>query len=341
MGAKEGFFMYEKVIKVGLAGFGMIGGRFHAPCLAAHPGYELTAIYQRKGNEAAQRFPDTKIVRRYEELLESDVDVIVLAVPNSLHVSMARSALEARKDLVVEKPLALTAAEGEALFNLAEEKGRLLAVFQNRRYDGAFLAARELVETGTLGEVLEWETTYDRWMPGLWTALDKDWREEDREGGVLYDLGSHLVDEVVSFFGPPQALWADLRTQREGSRVVDDIYLRLFYPGLRATVKAASLAADEGERPRRTVLGRRGAFTVWGREDAGQTGHLTLVGPGGSERVELSIPPNAHTRFYDDLYETLVHKKPFPVTKEQAVAVLRVLEGASESVRTGEKIMLK
>lgn len=141
----------EKIYKMGLAGFGMSGEVFHAPYIAADSRFALSVVYERTSSRAEELYPDVTTVRSFEALLESDVDVIALCVPNALHVSMATAALEAGKHVVVEKPLAATAAEGEALFALAEKQGKLLAVYQNRRYDGGFRAARELVESGTLG----------------------------------------------------------------------------------------------------------------------------------------------------------------------------------------------
>lgn len=326
----------EKIYKVGLAGFGMSGEVFHAPYIKADPRYALSVVYERTSGRAEELYPDVTTVRSFEALLESDVDIIVLCVPNALHVSMATAALEAGKHVVVEKPLAPTAAEGEALFALAEKQDRLLAVYQNRRYDGGFRAARELVENGTLGEILEWESRFDRWAPEI---RPRKWKETvGAASGVLYDLGSHLTDEVIALFGAPRAVWGDLTTQREEGTIDDDFMVRLFYPNMRATLRATRMAADAGERPRLVVRGRRGVFTVWGGEDTPQTGHLTLVGPDGRERFELAIPGNAYGMFYDALYESLAHGAPLPVSREQAVTLLKVLEGAGESSGTGNKV---
>lgn len=204
----------EKTYQMGLAGFGMSGEVFHAPYIATDPRFALSVVYERTGSRAEELYPAVTTVRSFEALLESDVDVVVLCVPNALHVSMATAVLKAGKHVVVEKPLAPTAAEGEALFTLAEKQGRLLAVHHNRRYDGGFRAARELLENGTLGEVLEWESRFDRWAPEL---RPRKWKETVQAGsGVLYDLGSHLADEVIALFGPLKAVWGDLSTQREG-----------------------------------------------------------------------------------------------------------------------------
>lgn len=337
----------EKTYQMGLAGFGMSGEVFHAPYIAADLRFALSVVYERTGSRAEELYPAVTTVRSFEALLESDVDVVVLCVPNALHVSMATAALKAGKHVVVEKPLAPTAAEGEALFTLAEKQGRLLAVYHNRRYDGGFRAARELLENGTLGEVLEWESRFDRWAPEL---RPRKWKETVQAGsGVLYDLGSHLADEVIALFGPPKAVWGDLSTQREGGSIDDDFLARLFYEtpaegggyhgaSFRATLRATRMAADAGERPRLVVRGRKGVFTVWGGEDAAQTGHLTLAGPEGRERFELAIPDNAYGMFYDALYESLAHGAPLPVSREQAVALLKTLEGAVESSRTGNRV---
>ena len=334
----------EQAYKIGLAGFGMSGEVFHGPYISQNPHFTLTTVFERTTDRAGELYPAVKTVRSFEALLESEVDVVALCVPNALHVSMAAAALEAGKHVVVEKPLAPTAAEGEMLFDLAEKRGRLLAVYQNRRYDGGFRAARELVESGTLGEILEWESRFDRWGPALRPSR---WKETVQPAsGVLYDLGSHLADEVICLFGAPRWVWGDLTTEREGGTIDDEFLVRLGYggaaggPNLRVTLRATRMAADAGERPRLTVRGRRGTFTVWGGEDAGQTGRLTLAGPEGRERFELGIPDNAYGMFYDALYESLAHGAPLPVSRRQAAALLRVLEGAAESSATGNRVEL-
>lgn len=329
----------EQVFKVGLVGFGKSAEVFHGPYITANPQFKLDSVYERTPGRAAACYPDIHTVERFEALLERDVDVVVLCVPNALHFPMAKAALAAGKHVVVEKPLTPTAAEGAELFRLAEEAGKVLTVYQNRRFDGELMAARELLESGTLGEVLEWESHFDRWAPQLPTT--RLWKEQAATGiGAFYDLGSHLADSVISLFGAPEAVWGDLTTEREGSAIHDEFLVCLCYPHMRATLRGTNLAADGADRPRLIVRCRKGAFTVWGGEDDRKTGYLTQVGPDGRERYELAIPENHYSLFYDHLYETLAHGAPPLVTREQAVALLRVLEGATESAETGVRVTL-
>lgn len=348
----------EKVLKVGLAGYGLSGEVFHAPFLMRDPRFDMALVLERHASRSAERYPSVQVVRRYEDLLESDVDLIVLGVPNDLHLPMAEAAMGAGKAVVVEKPLAATAAEGQYLFDVAAQTGRLLAVYQNRRWDGGFRTARALVEQGVLGRVVEWETRYDRFRP---VPRQGVWREAGVPGvGAIYDLGSHLIDQAVALFGAPEAVWADLAARRAGSAIDDDFLIHLFYPGMRATLRGAQLAAEPGVHI--TVRGDGGCFvkdaldvqeealkagTVpggpgWGRDDPADWGRLTRPGPDGAlhtERVE-SVPGD-YGLFYDAVYRSLVGGEAFPVRAEEAVTVLKIIEAAQESARTGARVPLR
>src|SRR5882757_6171490 len=210
------------MIEVGLIGFGLAGRAFHAPVIRAVPGLHLAAIVQRSGTEAAEKYPDVRIVRSLGELLSIiDIRLVVIATPNDTHFAFARQCLEAGRDVVVDKPFTTTLEEAVSLVQLAKDASRLLTVYQNRRYDGDFQAVRQLVEAGTLGRIVRFETNYDRFRPML---KPNAWREQRVPGaGILFDIGPHLIDHAMQLFGCPEAVTGDIRTEREGG-LADDAF---------------------------------------------------------------------------------------------------------------------
>src|SRR5229473_5262087 len=246
------------MINVGLIGFGLAGRSFHAPVIRAVPGLRLAAILKRSGDEAAKLYPDARIVRSVEELLAmSDIRLIVVATPNDTHHPIARQCLAAGRDVVVDKPLAPTLEEALDLVEFAQESGRLLTVYQNRRYDGDFQAVQQLVASGCLGRIVRFESNYDRFRPQLKANA---WRERSEPGtGILFDLAPHLIDHALVLFGLPEAITADIRVEREHAVADDSFDLALRYAGaLRALLRATMLAPVT--RPRFILHGTNGAY---------------------------------------------------------------------------------
>src|SRR5712692_1174233 len=231
------------MIEVGLVGFGLAGRAFHAPVIRAVHGLHLAAILQRSGNEAAEKYPDVRIVRSLGELLSiKEIRLIVIATPNETHYPFARQCLEAGRDVVVDKPFTTTLEEAISLVQFAKSANRLLTVYQNRRYDGDFQAIRQLVEAGTLGRIVRFETSYDRFRPHLKPGA---WRETRRSGsGILFDIAPHLIDHALMLFGLPEAVTAAVRIERENAVADDAFDVTLHYPkGLRAVLRSSILAA--------------------------------------------------------------------------------------------------
>jgi scyllo-inositol 2-dehydrogenase (NADP+) len=337
------------MIEVGLIGFGLAGRAFHAPVIRAVPGLHLAAILQRKGREAAENYPDVRIVRSLDELLAmKEVRLVVIATPNDTHYSLARQCLEAGRDVVVDKPFATTLKEVESLVQLAKEAGRLLTVYQNRRYDGDFQAIRQLVADGTLGRIVRFETHYDRYRPQL---KPDAWRETARAGsGILFDIGPHLIDHTVVLFGLPDAVTADVRIERENAVADDafDIMLR-YSNGMRAVLRSSILAA--APRPRFVLFGTKGSFvkqtfdpqennlrrghipsgTAWGAEPGENWGLLTVPAGDSFEQRRIPSVPCDYRDFYANVRDAILGRAKLAVTPEWALDVMRLLNLARES----------
>jgi len=338
-----------QTIEVGLIGYGLAGRAFHAPVIRAVPGLRLTAILQRTGNDAAEKYPDVRIVRSMEELLAiREIRLAVIATPNETNDSLAHQCLEAGRDVVVDKPFTTTLGEAKSLVEFAKQRGRLITVYQNRRYDGDFQAVRKLVAEGTLGRVVRFETNYDRYRPQLKPGA---WRETTRAGsGILFDIAPHLIDHALVLFGPPEAVTADVRTERENALADDAFDIMLHYPrGMRAVLCSSILAA--AQRPRFVLLGTLGSFVkqtvdpqennlrqekipasgAWGAEPEENWGVLTF--PDGDKFAQRRIPSaNCDFRdYYANVRDALLGKADLAVTPEWALNVMRLLEMARES----------
>jgi scyllo-inositol 2-dehydrogenase (NADP+) len=337
------------MIEVGLIGFGLAGRAFHAPVIRAVPGLHLAAILQRSGGEAAEKYPDVRIIRSLDELLAiKEIQLIVLATPNDTHYPIARQCLAAGRDVVVDKPFTTTLEEANSLVQFAKSAGRLLTVYQNRRYDGDFQAIQQLIAAGALGRVVRFETSYDRYRPQLKPGA---WRETKRPGsGILFDIAPHLIDHALVLFGLPEAVTADVRTERENAAADDAFDIALHYrDSMRAVLRSSILAA--APRPRFVVLGTQASFLKqsfdpqennlrhgnipanmpWGFEPEENWGVLTV--PRGDSFEQRRIPAaNCDYRdYYANVRDTILGRAALAVTPEYALDVMRMLELARES----------
>jgi scyllo-inositol 2-dehydrogenase (NADP+) len=345
-------------LRTALIGYGVAGEFFHAPLIAAEPGLSLATVVtgdEGRAARARERYPGVRVVEAADQLWArpEEHDLVVVAAPNRAHVPLARAALEAGLHVVVDKPLAPRAEEGRALARRAHETGRTLAVFQNRRYDGDFLTLRRLLDEGALGSVHRFESRFERWRPAL---RDGAWRERggpEEAGGVLYDLGSHLIDQALTAFGPVEAVYAELDRRRRGTEADDDDFVALKHrSGVRSHLWMSHVAAQAG--PRMRALGSSAAYVKWGldpQEDALRAGGV----PGGEgwgteppdrwgllgvEGAENAVPtePGDYPRFYRELVEALHAGARPPATAQEALATLELIEAALESARTGAVI---
>jgi scyllo-inositol 2-dehydrogenase (NADP+) len=333
---------------VGLIGFGFAGRTFHAPVIRAVDGLRLATILQRKGNDAANAYPEVRIARTVEELLASDsIQLVVIATPNTSHFDLARQCLLAGCHVVIDKPFATTYAEAAELVSLAEKCGRLLSVYQSRRFDGDFKTVRNLIESEALGRIVLYESHYDRYRPQLRPGA---WREQAGAGnGVFFDLGPHLIDQALALFGTPEAVSADVRIERDGAVVDDAFDVTLLYPRLRVLLRATMLASKPS--PHFLIHGTQGSYVkygldpqenalkrgelpggpAWGKEPLEAWGTLSLVE--GDKLSERAIPTEAgdYREYYENARDAIQRKAPLAVTPQAALSVMRVLELAQQS----------
>ncbi len=350
----------EGEIRVGLIGYGLGGEVFHAPLIESVPGMRLATVVTSDPERAARassRYPDARIVGTVEELWKAadEHDLISIVTPNKAHVPLGLAALELGLPIVVDKPLAASAADGHALVDAASKRGLLLSVFQNRRWDNDFLTLRRLLVDGSLGSVHRFESRYERWRPEA--TLDA-WRERgapDEAGGLLFDLGSHLVDQALVLFGRPRSVYAEVDLRRPGVEADDDVFVALEHPGgVRTHLWASVMAGIFG--PRFRVLGTGGAYVKYGldvQEDALAAGRSPKdVGWGvepesawgvlglGADTEPVPSEPGAYQEFYRGIAEALRTGGPPPVDPGDSVAGLEVLEAARESARARAVVAL-
>ena len=331
-----------------LIGYGLAGRAFHAPLIASVEGMRLSAIVSSRTDQVRGDYPDTAVLSAPDEAFaDSSVDLVVVATPNESHFKLAARALEHGKHVVVDKPFATTADEARELMRRAERASRLLSVFHNRRWDADYLTLKRLIADGELGEIVTFESHFDRFRP----KPSGNWREKaGPAGGLWFDLGPHLADQALCLFGKPLALFADLAILRDGVAAPDYFHVLLRYEKLRVVLTTNFLAAADDLRmivhgtrasyvkhgfdPQEAAL-RAGGRPVgdWGRDP--RDGVLKLAD--GSER----IVPSEHgdyRRYYAGVRDAIRGAGPLPVTAAEGLAVMEVLECGERSAATRSEI---
>jgi len=336
------------MIEVGLIGFGLAGRYFHAPVINAVPGLRVAAILQRTGASAAELYPDARIVRTIDELLVIDsLKLVVIATPNQSHFPLAKHCLEAGRHVVVDKPFTLTVDEARDLIALARCRNLVLTVYHDRRFDADFQGLRKVIESGELGRITRFESTYDRYRP---FAKPGAWREQSGPGsGIFFDLSPHLIDQSFMLLGMPEAITADLRTERTGF-VTDDAFdvLLGYSRGTRALLRATMLSA--APRPRTVVLAENGSYLKrdfdpleltlragqvpegddWALEKEEDWGELTVIRHG--QTTMRRVPSVGDWRdFYANVRDAILGTAAILVTPQQILNVMVAMELAMQS----------
>ncbi|MGB9378866.1 MAG: Gfo/Idh/MocA family oxidoreductase [Mycobacteriales bacterium] len=342
-------------LRTAVIGYGLGGEAFHAPLIAATPGLALTTVItsnEQRAAAARSRYPEVRVLPSADDLwgAAAEHDLVVITTANSAHVPLGLAALRAGLPVVIDKPVAATTEAARSLRDLAAERNLLISVYHNRRWDGDFLTLRRMLADGSLGQVHRFESRFERWRPQLNGETWRENPEPDQAGGLLYDLGSHLIDQALVAFGPVSSVFAEVRTLRPGAKVDDDVFLALTHTG--GTVShlwASAVAADLG--PRLRVLGSAGSYVKDGldvQEDALRSGGSpaapqwgveppdrwgVLGTPGDSSPLETL--PGAYQDYYALVRDAVRDATAPPVTIEDAIEVIAIIEDAQRSAREG------
>jgi scyllo-inositol 2-dehydrogenase (NADP+) len=345
-------------IKTAIASFGMSGLVFHGPSLKVNPGFEVVNILERSKNISKNLFPEATIVRDYNDILKNKgIELVIVNTPDKFHYEMAKLAILHGKHIVVEKPVTLHSNEAQELAELACEKRVVFTVYQNRRWDGDFRTVQKVLAEKKLGRLIEFESHYDRYRNFI---TPDTWKEEGGEfAGVLYNLGSHMVDQAYVLFGKPVSVTAHLKIVRTGGMVTDYYDLRLEYENFSALLKCSYLVKKPG--PRYILHGEQGSFFKFGidpQEELLKAGNLPEGENWGTEPPELwgtisyqkdgkefeenveTIPGN-YNIFYDNVFDAIRNGAELLVKPEEAVEVLKILEACVKSNREKRTILLE
>jgi scyllo-inositol 2-dehydrogenase (NADP+) len=347
----------KKVINTGLASFGMSGRVFMGPLLGANRDFAVKAIHERTRNESEKYFPKARIFRSYEEMCsDPELELIVVNSPDHLHFDMARTAMNHGKHVVVEKPFTQSYRQAMELIDLAESKGLVLSVFHNRRWDSDFLTVKQVLDQGWLGRLVSFRSHFDRYRNFI---RENSWKEDPSLGsGTLFDLGSHLIDQVLVLFGKPSHVTADIRKFRSDAQVDDTFELWLDYPDKKVTVSGSYLVKEEG--PRYVLHGTEGSFlkwgtdpqeealsagkkpggAAWGKENRKFWGLLNTNMDGKTVRDRLPGAHGNYPAYFNNIYKAIRLGESLAVPAIEAALVVRIIEAAFESANTKKAVAL-
>lgn len=342
----------EKTLNVGLVGYGLAGRVFHAPIIESVDGLKLYKVYETKDKNIKHMnavFPEAIAVSDTEEIFnDKKVDIVVLAVVNTLHCSLAKKAIEHGKHVVLEKPFTITSKEADELISLAKEKGVLLTVNHNRRWDSDFLTVKKIKESGVLGDIVHYEAHFDRYRVDPKSGT---WRESNLPGsGMLYDLGSHIINQAQCLFGNPIEVLGDIRVQREKAEIADEFTLLLNYGKFMVTLKSSMLVRELG--PHYVMNGTKGSFVKygmdvqeenlkagaiprnyedWGKEPESIWGTLNAEMNGVNFRGKVESETGDYRKLYENLYRAVTQGEKLAVDPLEARDTIRIIELAEQS----------
>jgi scyllo-inositol 2-dehydrogenase (NADP+) len=354
-----------EAIRVALIGYGLAGSVFHAPLISTTPGMSVAAIVTgspTRQQQARNDFPEAEILPTADAVWSQPehYDLVVVAAANRAHVSLGLAALNAGLPVVIDKPLAATAAQAEQLIAASKKTGKLLTVFQNRRWDNDFLTVRQLLADGLLGPVTRFVSHYDRYRAAPRAGAWRESAAAEDAGGLLYDLGSHLIDQATQLFGRPLQVYAESERQRPGAQVDDDTFVALtFAHSIHVHLTMSVVARIAGARfringlrgtyekwgldPQEDALkaGMRPGHPDWGKEPRQQWGRLSTDVGGVHIDGSVETLPGSYESFYSLLRDALVAGGPLPVDPADALLTLRIIEAAQQSALSGNSVTLQ
>lgn len=338
----------DKKVKVGLVGYGMAGEVFHAPVISVIPNFELTSIVERNGESSRKRYPHVNIVRSIDELLQDkEIELIVVATPNITHFTIAKQSLLAGKHVVVDKPFTVTSSEAQELIDLASKQKKIVSVFQNRRWDGDFLTVKKIIREKKLGRLVEYESHFDRYVNFI---RDNPWKESgDKGNGLLYDLGTHLIDQALDLFGLPNSIYADMDIRRKTGKIIDNFEIILYYEALKVILRSGLLVREAGARF--TLHGTEGSFVKYGvdpQEEALKQGMIPEGNEWGKDpeqwwgvlntqingkhwvgKIETEL--GNYRLYYENIYNAIRGKEELIVKPIDGLSTIRLIEGSIQS----------
>lgn len=343
-------------IKTAVIGYGLSGSVFHAPILKTMEEFDLTKVASSDKTKVKHDLPEVEVVPELHDVLQDDsIELVIVATPNKFHYQMAKDSLLAGKHVILEKPMVVDTKEAEELIALAREKELMLSIYQNRRWDGDFLTVKKLIEEETLGSINTYIAHYDRFNP----RPNDRWKERREMGnGMLYNLGSHLIDQALQLFGEPQEVFADLWNQREASLVDDYFHIILGYQRMRVILHTGSIVKKQG--PKYLVHGSKGSFIKFGedtQESALKNGKLPNEEGWGEENpdnygtvnfrhndqeIEQTVKtiPGSYPAYYEGIYRCIRHGEANPVPPEEGMQTIHIIQTAVKSSKEKSVIRL-
>ncbi len=333
----------------------MSGLVFHAPLLHVNPGFEIVKIVERSYKGSQERYPYVSIAKSFDELLKDDrLELIIVNTPDVIHFDYCKQALEAGKHVVVEKPFTILVDEAAQLIELSQKQGKLLSVFQNRRWDGDYLTIKKVVKEKLLGRLVSFESHFDRYRNFI---QPNTWKEEPSAGAeILYNLGAHMIDQAYDLFGMPNSVSADIGIQRTDGKVDDYYNVVLRYDDIHASLKSSYMVREEG--PRFILHGTEGSFLKWGLDPqeadlkAGKYpnepdwdlepkklwGKLNTDLNGLHFTGRIETMSGNYLSYYDNIYDAIRNNAELIVKPEQSLELMKIIEGAIESNRKGKVV---
>ena len=351
----------SSIIRTGIIGYGLSGRVFHAPFIDVVKGYELTKISTSKPENVKlieERYPVTAVVPNGKGIIEDpEIDLVIVTSPNTEHFRWAREALIAGKHVVVEKPFTVNVSEADELIEIAQRQGKILTVYHNRRFTSDTKTVRKILESGILGEIVDYESHFDRYRPN--PRPGGAWREDPLPGsGIFYDLGSHLIDQALWFFGMPLAVTADIDSQRPWAKADDHFDVRLHYPSFTATLKSGMLCKIPG--PTYLIHGRNGSFVKygldvqeatldagavpqgkdWGREPESIWGNICVDYKEVKIEGKVESEQGDYRDYFINLRDAINGKAKIAVKPEEARNVIQIIQLALQSSREKRTISI-
>jgi len=344
-----------KTINVAIIGYGLSGRIFHGAIIGAVNGFNVKSIVTtdtKKAEQAKLDFPEVTIVDNADTVFKDEtIDLVVISTPNTSHFSLAEKALNSGKNVVIEKPFTITTHDALRLIDLQHDTKKVLSVYHNRRFDGDYQTIKKLINNDAVGRLVEFESHFDRFRN---TSNDNAWREQDIPGsGMLYDLGSHLIDQALDLFGLPQEVYADMTSQRRGP-VDDSFEIILYYTELKVTLKSSIHVKEP--LPRFILHGSDGSFIKYGldvQEPQLKEG-IRPKDPGyGIDdkdkwgilnthiRKSIETEKGDYTQYYENIYQAITEDKPLLISAHDGFNVMRIIEAARHSNQLRTRIQIK